>query len=72
MAKLSKLKEYSPELYSEFLGEVLKVEGDVFLERCIMRDIDMLGAVVFKNTDRGVAYWWNVVDKIKENESKVK
>jgi hypothetical protein len=72
MAKLSKLKEYSPELYSEFLGEVLKVEGDVYLNECIMRDMDMLGAVVFRHTDRGVDYWWNVVDKIKENESEVK
>ena len=70
MAKLSKLKEYSPELYTQFVGEVLKVEGITHLEKCIINDMDMLGTVVFKRTDSGVEYWWNVVDKIIENEDK--
>ena len=72
MAKLSQLLEYSPELYSEFLGEVLKVEGGEFLTHIINGDKSMLAAVSFKSTEQGFEYWWDVMDKIKENESKVK
>ena len=64
MATLSKLQKYSTELHTEFLGEILKNEGGDFLQQCIVRDTPMLGAVVFKYTNRGVEFWWNVMDKI--------
>lgn len=65
MVKLSELRKYDKQAYDLFMGEVKRVGGGTWWEDCVRRDTMMAGAIVFKDTNQGVDYWWEVADRIK-------
>lgn len=62
--KLSELKAYNDELYTELLCEILKQDGYAWIDHYVKRDSDLNGVVVFKDTTRGNQGWWQVIEDI--------